>query len=524
MDIQSRFADRYKKDASVDLIRAKVARRKSISQKENRHKEFRRSRGLGLVDINISGVREHDLTVPEEEDEGKSINQAVVLAYKETVKAKERRALLQKYKEEKEVRRLKELREKEKTKPVFKCGRYKAENLFIPQPTTSQQAQKIKPMKKVHRITVCDHTILKKEEKENKVSDQSQKRMNKKMQEKAVTKSKAALIGQDNTEQLESVVSDEEKIVETCVKEGRKPPFAPQNYGFQPLDGLPAVMFEPITPNRANELLTPTFTWSPTNCKNFVFTRDRGSKVNPVSPPAVPTTTTTTKLKMDANSTFEANGDPIGAETVATVTPPTCAHQTSPPASNNMEQSQESLHDVPYIRCRLSINVNPTSPPDELTLTPAAEPDMDPKPVCNAQGDAREAEMVTIVTPAACDQPASPPANNADQSKEIPHDVLYLRGLLKSKIQWLTSMCTEWEKRMDMDITEDEKDLITQNVGQTRLLITEKLKQYEAVLDNHQFKVGENDTGYSDLEGVWNLISLKMSKLTIHSPFLQNEV
>lgn len=49
----SHFASRHRKDLSTDMIRTKIAHRKSLSQKENRHKEYERNRHFGLKDVNI---------------------------------------------------------------------------------------------------------------------------------------------------------------------------------------------------------------------------------------------------------------------------------------------------------------------------------------------------------------------------------------------------------------------------------------------------------------------------------------
>ena len=49
----SRFAGRHRKDMSTDMIRTKIAHRKSLSQKEHRHKEYERNRHFGLKDVNI---------------------------------------------------------------------------------------------------------------------------------------------------------------------------------------------------------------------------------------------------------------------------------------------------------------------------------------------------------------------------------------------------------------------------------------------------------------------------------------
>lgn len=58
MAATSQFASRYKKDLSTEALRTKVARRKSILQKENRHKLFEKGRQFGLADVNVQLSKE----------------------------------------------------------------------------------------------------------------------------------------------------------------------------------------------------------------------------------------------------------------------------------------------------------------------------------------------------------------------------------------------------------------------------------------------------------------------------------
>lgn len=49
----SRFASRFRKDSSTEMVRTNLAHRKSLSQKENRHRVYERNRHFGLKDVNI---------------------------------------------------------------------------------------------------------------------------------------------------------------------------------------------------------------------------------------------------------------------------------------------------------------------------------------------------------------------------------------------------------------------------------------------------------------------------------------
>lgn len=62
MAATSQFASRYKKDLSTEALRTKVARRKSILQKENRHKLFEKGRQFGLADVNVQLSKERGIS------------------------------------------------------------------------------------------------------------------------------------------------------------------------------------------------------------------------------------------------------------------------------------------------------------------------------------------------------------------------------------------------------------------------------------------------------------------------------
>ncbi|XP_071971827.1 disks large-associated protein 5 isoform X2 [Engystomops pustulosus] len=535
MDVRSQFAGRYKKDMSVENLRAKVARRKSISQKENRHKEFRKSRGLALADVNVSLARDRELTVVEEGNEsclgkGPDNQLANQSKTKEQIIKEERRAMLQRFKEEKQLRKLKEQREKA-SKGVFKCGIYKPEISLIPN-VTKQTTAKVKPQEKppTTRVTRVTRSAAKPEPPTTRTRAQANVLTNKLPVEQAnvlthklpvertipkgrgqtslvkkneskvsaipttrttrsaanaisklptATKVKTAAVSkpQKTTKEAhpEIVIEPEPPVIDQSndevqkpdpeplqetspecpslaeplllqessakcpslsesVEHVRKPSFAPENFVFQPLDGLSSFMFQPMTPNRANAFLTPTFTWSPLNDKrSFVFSREHKTEEN----------------------------------------------------QPDLVSPSEPTPMIPEVVAVQDLNV---SPEDK-----------------ECSSDANSAKQVSpAVSSPPCEQ--SMEDNKTTQPEEPTHDVPYFRDILKSEIQKLTLLCADWDKRIEMDIPEDAKDLIRTTVGQTRLLMTERFKQFEGLVDNCEFKRGEKETTCTDLEGFWDMI------------------
>lgn len=54
------------------------------------------------------------------------------------------------------------------------------------------------------------------------------------------------------------------------------------------------------------------------------------------------------------------------------------------------------------------------------------------------------------------------------------------------------------------------KDQIRTTVGQTRLLIGERFKQFEGLVDNCEFKRGEKETTCADLDGFWDMVNFQV--------------
>ncbi|KAL6089313.1 hypothetical protein STEG23_015693, partial [Scotinomys teguina] len=96
------------------------------------------------------------------------------------------------------------------------------------------------------------------------------------------------------------------------------------------------------------------------------------------------------------------------------------------------------------------------------------------------------------------------------QESQPQHDVPYFRKILQSETDQLTSHCLEWERKLQLDVPDDAKDLIRTAVGQTRLLIMERFKQFEGLVDNCEYKRGEKETTCSDLDGFWDMVSFQV--------------
>ncbi|KAM8921273.1 disks large-associated protein 5 [Pelodytes ibericus] len=459
METQSQFTGRYKKDLSTENLRLKVIRRKTITQKENRHNEFKKSRGLSVTNGNISILKEYDLPVLDETTEqsfSKGHEHKTGSSKALQQMSNERFQMLQRFKEEKLLRKLKEQRDKN-GKGAFKCGIYK-QDAFFAVSQTSHDAVNAKPKEKVApAITRVTRSMAKTEAlntstrhhpvknfNHNKTVVEQQKQVPKgnvakpKKTAKDILKPKevvtveprivaaAKVTKPGNEEACKQTSVERDAPVEAPVARERKPSFAPLNFVFQPLDGLSSYKLKPMSPCRANTFLAPYFTFSPVQL-------ERVSALNR----CVPSGLSPELVTQVPNETLE------------------------PPMAEKVCETEERL-------AASSDAVPPCSPTIE-TIVPKEETE---------------------------------PAH----TEEPKHDVAYFRNTMQLESEKLTLLCSRWNEKIEMDIPEDAKDLIRTTVGQTRLLKTERFKQFEGLVDNCEFKRGEKETTCTDLDGFWDMI------------------
>ncbi|XP_063797229.1 disks large-associated protein 5-like [Pseudophryne corroboree] len=529
MDNQSPYAGLYKKNSSVDHIREKVAQRKSITQKENRHREFRKSRGLLLADVNIPPVKEQVLPVVDEAKESGHGRTEIKPA--DNVKARDRKinerlAMLQRFKEEKQQRKLKEQQEKAK-KGVFKCGIYKAENPFIPV-IASQNAVKVKQKEKVAvRKASTDRTLtrghgqsssVKRNETENKVSG---------VLPATSTRSSAGTSTKHSITTRTTVMASR---LSTAAKAPLKNTAAAAKSQTKTTKEIKEDIFEdqtehPVDDQLNNDLLEETVAVKDTAADSVPMetsslVRERKPSFSPDKDAAAET------VPMAETSPFVRERKPCFAPdnlvfqplhgmcalTFPPLTPdrtnsflaPSCTW--SPMASKSQFVFTRGHHTEEHKACQVSPPellikaTDVTQGTDILSSSPVKE--------CTGDGSSAVAAVAPVTHPS-CEPILHFTDNKSAQPEELQRDVPYFRDFLKSENQRLKFLCSEWDKKVDMDIPEDAKDLIRTAVGQTRLLLNERFKQFEGLVDHCEFKTGEKETTCTDLEGFWDMIYLQ---------------
>ncbi|GFT65079.1 disks large-associated protein 5 [Nephila pilipes] len=94
----------------------------------------------------------------------------------------------------------------------------------------------------------------------------------------------------------------------------------------------------------------------------------------------------------------------------------------------------------------------------------------------------------------------------------------YFRGLLDSNIEELKDYCKTWEEiSSNENVPEEVCDEIRATIGLTNLLLHQKLKQFGDLINDSEFKRGEKEITYFDLQGFWDMVHYEIEK--IHKSF-----
>ncbi|NXP43869.1 DLGP5 protein, partial [Heliornis fulica] len=528
MAATSQFASRYKRDLTTEALRTKVARRKSILQKENRHKLFEKGRQFGLADVNVQLSRERGISQLNETSETWSQENCDVKQKQTTDPAtkriNERKLMLQRYKEEKELRKLREQREKAK-KGVFKVGLYRPTApgflSLVPEdpvivkprekaaPATSgritrskakiQEEKTMIPTASKHS-TVCanghntrptqagckqistDKAAEKKKVLQTAVQTTSNVRITRAAASAArqMQKTSAPAAPGNHSERKTANVGKQKKEVKPDIKEVVSPKHeVGKNVQLEPVmkDSV-AVSVELQQEQTSAETKTSPAPRRPAKRsfapQNFVFQPLKGLATYKVTP--------MTPSRADAFLTPGAFWD----FSSSTATEVEKSSETKAPEPHLESQISPAGKDIQEQQMTTSLKGEKVSESDEKASIP------------------QSGETIPVSTDATALETKS------DDIGEQEHDVPYFRNILRSETERLMSQCLQWDGKFELDIPEDAKDLIRTTLGQTRLLIAERFKQFEGLVDNCEFKQGEKETMCTDLDGFWDMVTFQI--------------
>ncbi|NWU96729.1 DLGP5 protein, partial [Upupa epops] len=539
MAATSQFARRYKKDLSTETIRTKVARRKSMVQKENRHKLFEKGRQFGLADVNVQQCRERRLCELNETSEMCSQDKSGVkqkpLIDAATKKINERKEMLKRYKEEKELRKLKEQREKAK-KGVFKVGLYKPTapgflSLVPEAPTVVKPRETTAPVFS-GRIT---RSKAKKQEEKAVIPAAT------KQSTVCASTSRTVCSTQAGRKQPNTAKADEkEKVVQTAVQTasnvritraaaasaarqalkaaapaataGNQPQKKTTNGGKQKQAVKPNSMEEIPSKHEVNKkaqvdpaMKNPVADSKPS--ASVEHQRDQTSANKNASPPGRPRT----RSFAPQNFVFR----PLAGLATYTVTP------MSPSRANAFLTPKAcwAFSDSPVNIFAKSSETKAQEPNQTRKASPAHKDIQEQQTTTSPKGETastsdektsveRSSETIAVPT----DTPEL--EKQSEDVREPEHNVPYFRSILRTESERLKAQCLQWDGKLELDIPEDAKDLIRTTTGQTRLLIAERFKQFEGLVDNCEFKQGEKETTCTDLDGFWDMVNFQIEDVS----------
>lgn len=258
--------------------------------------------------------------------------------------------------------------------------------------------------------------------------------------------------------------------------------FAPQNFVFQPLDGLSAYRFNPMTPHSTEKFLSPCFTWSPLEIKRAGHLRPEDHIMSAEEP------------RTDATAALEQEMEEEVFQDVL-------EEMKEGPSSDALEEEMKQI--------------SPNALEEEMEVPQDTLVEEMKEVSTSLVEDVKEGEPLKEVMPSSSASPQEEAAGIAEKldsirTSDIVHDVPYFRNTIQSESDRLLSLAQCWEEKIKLNIPDEAKDLIRTTVGQTRLLIAERFKQFEGLVEDCEFKRGEKETTCTDLDGFWDMVSFQV--------------
>lgn len=498
------FAGRHRKDLSTEMIRTKIAHRKSLSQKENRHKKYEQNRHFGLKDVNIPILQDRNLEL------SKTTQELVLKNTKET-QCEQRKQMLQKYKEEKQLRKLKEQREKTK-QGIFKTGLYRPDKPHFL--CSNQKTMKTDSKKDFQSSVRITRSKAKEQMEQTKIKNGSdvwaiQPGQRQTSEKKFLDKEKRALQSAVPTSMrmTRSATQSAKQTVRETSSTARMPECLEaekesSSKGRPPkkLETKPTKVVSFKTDNEKNTLDSQTTATNGMDPDEVLAEKENSPKTN----------TTKTKRK-DSFAPKDFMFHPLnGVKTyqVQPMTPRSANAFLTPsftwmPSETEIHKTQEATKENLIEKCE-SYSVK-TIHQDSNTL----ECSLSSLSGCHKEHGLNKNGTTKHSNDLPTKEVLSLEMNEA-QICQPQHDVPYFRNVLQSETETLTSYCLEWDTKLQLDIPDTAKDLIRTTVGQTRLLMRERFRQFEGLVDNCEYKRGEKETTCTDLDGFWDMVSFQI--------------
>ncbi|XP_008300146.1 disks large-associated protein 5 [Stegastes partitus] len=533
--MESKFSHLRQRDTSVSMLRVKMSRRRSQTQKENRERAVNTRRQLEkLQELEMSSldasIAVANMSTVLERTQNKA-NPAKVKAGEERVKQLER------WKERKALEKEKEKRERER-KGVFKTGLYHAKDTIIP----------------VSLPAVPAASTRAKEKKANVALSQSTRVTRSMKQQQPVQKPLKLQDPNTVTKRVQPAVERSTRTRVASVK-----PAATTKTKVCAVDPVPRAL-STRSANRPPVLAAPVMKDKAKDKPAGVRTTRSKPNGKPVAPPSGgernckatvgnsshPAVSEEPKLKepqveepqVEEPQVEEPQVEEIQVEEPLVEEPQVEEPEKKPPSPAPCSEEEDMVVDeapadaapaVDAVEAPSSLSsfapkgfvfqapaglssfkFDPLTPRSaDAFLTPSSSFNLPPAPVFSVEPQTELSEPSPPKSPRRSPPCASPPAvlPTPGSPLESKHDVPYFRSEIANETDRLTTLCVQWEAKVeDESIPEEMRDRMRTAVGQARLLMKERFKQFSGLVDDCEFSRGEKVTTCTDLQGFWDMV------------------
>ncbi|XP_029933425.1 disks large-associated protein 5 isoform X1 [Myripristis murdjan] len=505
--MESRFAHLRQRDSSVSMLRVKMSRRRSQSQKENRERVMNCRRQLdNLPELESSCLDASIMTVNMSTVENKAPNNAKYVA------ATERMKQLERWKERKALEKEKEKREKER-KGVFKTGLYQPKDTLAfgslpPVPAAIARAKEVK-MKTVQATRITRSMKQQQQQAQKPQKEQDRSIVMKKVEPvvERLTRSRVAVHPLPAPALTRNKASTEPAVRALSTRSANRPPVAAVPLGKD--------QSKPKEKSAAEARVTR----ARTNVKPAVppSGREKNCKVQPAGPKEPEVKEPEQKARPASPIACEDEEermmvDQAPAESVPSLDP------TAPPCSFAPQgfvfQAPAGLSSFRFEPLTPRSADSFLTPSSSFNLPSVPPPCFDFEPQADLSGP--PAPKSPHHSPPL---PSPTPASQTTTSPQEPqHDVPYFRSEVTNETERLMSLCAHWESKVeDESIPEEMRDRMRTVVGQARLLMKERFNQFSGLVDDCELGRGEKITTCTDLQGFWDMVYYQVED--VHKKF-----
>ncbi|CAL8309639.1 unnamed protein product [Boreogadus saida] len=483
--MESRFATLRQRDSSVSMLRVKMSRRLSHSQKENRGKMVNSRRQIEkLSEMDQSSIMDasavtRNMSVIQEKFDN-------VLKTAKTEAGLDRLKQLERWKERKTLEKEKSKREKE-LKDVFKTGVYHPKDTFNCVALPPVPKSKARPKEAVVNVSLPSRVT-----RSGKRQPQPQKPPQKEPEVVPAVKKVEPSVGRTTRSRVAGTqpAPASTRVKATVAPVGRA--MSTRSARGPPVASVPKAKDKHTADasliNGTRKILKKAEVLSGKASTNKVTSEeqpilpkesDPGQEAGP--PTNIPTEEDEERVLKDV----QAGPPPV--EAPATFAP------------------QGFLFQAPVGLS--SFKFEPLTPRSaDSFLRPSPSLNFPPVPAFNLEPQAEQSSFLPLHSPPRT-SPALAPRPDQISPQAPVHDVPYFRLQMVLETDKLTGLSALWEPRVqDETIPEEMRNSMRTVVGQARLLIKERFGQFRGLVDDCELGRGERITSCMDLEGFWEMV------------------